>query len=60
MRNMLHVIVKNGIVIGVVELARWPWTPPRLLEEEGEYKVEYYHSCIHKTEAEHDARCWRE
>jgi hypothetical protein len=59
MRNMLHVIVKDGRVYEIIELGKWAWSRHRVLELEGEYKVEYYHTCTHKTEEEHHAECWR-
>jgi hypothetical protein len=38
--SMLHIIVKNGMVIGVIELGKSPDDPPRYLEEEFDYKIE--------------------
>jgi hypothetical protein len=57
--RMMQVIVLNGVVVGIVELGKTPEEPLRRLEEESEYKVEYYHLCTHVKEEEHDAECWR-
>ena len=57
-RNMLHVIVLNGVVIEVLELGKVPWDKVRRLSMEGEYKVEYFHTCTHKNKEEHDPECW--
>jgi hypothetical protein len=41
-RNMLHVIVLNGVVVEVLELGKMPWDKVRRLSQEGEYKVEVF------------------
>jgi len=40
--SMLHIIVKNGMVVQVIELSKYPGKYPHtFLELEFDYKVEY-------------------
>ena len=38
---MLHIVIKNGRVIGVIELNENPDKPDTHLKQEFDYKVEY-------------------
>ena len=42
MNNMFHIVVWNGTVTHVYELADSTDKPAKRLEEEFDYKVEYY------------------